>query len=75
MITKNEVNGLIYFETHKGEETASIKIKGGQESLIQILGNIIEIFMQNNIIECNDLISFITCIERGKNDDQSRIHF
>ena len=75
MITKNEVNGLIYFETHKGEETASIKMKGDQESLIQILGNVIEIFIQNNIIESNDLISLVTYIERGKNYDQSRFHF
>lgn len=75
MITKNEVDGLIHFEKHKGKETASTTIKGDQESLIQILGNVIEIFIQNNIIESNDLISLITCIERGKNYDKSRFHF
>lgn len=75
MITKNEVNGLIHYEKHKGKETASTTIKGDEESLIQILGNVIEIFIQNEIIESNDLISIITCIERGKNNDQSRFHF
>lgn len=75
MITKNEVNGLIHFEKHKGKETASTTIKGDKESLIQILGNVIEIFIQNEIIKSNDLISLITCIERGQNYDQSRIRW
>ena len=72
---KEEVNGLIHFEKHKGIDTASTTIKGDQESLVQILGNIINIFIQNEIIKSNDLISLITFIERGKNNDQSRIRW
>lgn len=75
MLTKNEVNGLIHFEKNKGIETARVKIEGDQESLFQILGNVIEILIQNEIIESNDLISLITSIERSKNNDQSRIRW
>lgn len=60
---KKDVNVLVHIEKKRGIETASVKISGDKLSLMQVFGNIVDIYIKNEIMSINEITLFLKEIE------------